>query len=692
MTSATTTIVAPQPFLIRHAAAIFSVKAFIAGMAALLIGFAMDLPRPYWALATVYITSQPFAGATRSKALFRVLGTLVGATMSVVLVPNLANSPELLSLAVALWVGICLFVSLLDRTPRGYMFMLAGYTCALIAFPSVADPSAIFDTAVARSEEIIVGIVCATLVSTVVLPRSIGPAVAARVDAWLAGARSLSQDVLAGRSADPAIGEQRLRLAAEAVEIDNLADHLAFDRDAGRETSRWLRALRLRMLTFLPLLSSIGDRIDALGKDARTTHPQLMALVDEVSQWVVGTDIEREPAERLRTMIAAQQPKLHANSSWNEIMITSLLLRMRDLVDISADCRVLNQAISQGGRPPGAKLAFQRDAGVAPVRDTDKGMALWSAAGVFLTILLCCLFWIATGWSDGATAPTMAAVGCSFFASQDDPSVGLRGFAKWTLVALVIIGIYLFGILPAISNVELLVLALAPTFLLFGYLIAQPATFFIGMLLAANTATLMALQQTYNADFASYANSSVAFFVGTELSVISIQLLRSVGSEWSVRRLMRRGWITIAQAAEQRGNRDRAAFAGLMLNRIGLLAPRLLSLKESELHKVDSLRELRVGLNIVDLRRARHHLSRVTLAAMDTMLDELARCFRKHQGGAMPDALLAKLDHALEAVVGERGAARNDALIGLVGIRRGLFPNAAAYQPELEHHVGSVAA
>lgn len=46
--------------------------------------------------------------------------------------PTLVNSPELLSLAIAAWVGLCLYVSLLDRTPRSYMFMLAGYTCALL--------------------------------------------------------------------------------------------------------------------------------------------------------------------------------------------------------------------------------------------------------------------------------------------------------------------------------------------------------------------------------------------------------------------------------------------------------------------------------------------------------------------------------------------------------------------------------
>ncbi|QUS41651.1 FUSC family protein [Tardiphaga alba] len=680
------------PFLERHADIIFSVKTFIAAMMALMIGFAADLPRPYWALATVYITSQPLAGATRSKALYRVIGTLIGAAASIALVPNLVNSPELLSLAIAAWVGICLYVSLLDRTPRSYMFMLAGYTCALIAFPSVSEPAAIFDTAIARSQEIIVGILCATVVSTVLLPRSVGPAVSARVDSWLAGARKLSQDVLAGRSKDAAARDLRLKLAADAVDLDGLADHLAFDRASSRETLHWMRALRVRMLTFLPTLSSLEDRIDALGTDARTAHPQLTALIDDVAKWIGDNDLEREPADGLRERIAAQRPDLTASSPWGDIIIASLLMRLRELVDISADCRILNQAIAQGERPVGAKLIFQPEGGVAPARYRDPGMALWSSAGAFITILVCCAFWILTGWTDGATAPMMAAIGCSFFANMDDPSVGLRDFVKWTLVAMVIIATYLFAILPAISNVEVLVFALAPSFLIFGYLIARPATFFIGMMLAANTATMMALQETYSADFASFANSSIAFFVGMELSAISIRLIRSVGSEWSVRRLMRRGWIAIAKAAEGRGNRDRAAFAGVMLNRIGVLAPRLLALKGSDLRKIDNLRELRVGLNIVDLRRARHHLSMRTLTAIDAMLDELAASFRKHDGTAMPQALLCRVDHAMAAAIDDRGAGRTDALIGLVGIRRGLFPDAPDYQPETPAHVGSVAA
>ena len=148
-------------FLVRHAEIIFSLKTFGAATLALFIAFAANLDRPYWALATVYIASQPLAGATRSKALFRLTGTLIGAAASIVLIPNFVNSPELCSLVIALWVGLCLYLSLLDRTPRSYMFMLAGYTAALIGFPAVADPSTIFDIALARSEEIILAIVCA---------------------------------------------------------------------------------------------------------------------------------------------------------------------------------------------------------------------------------------------------------------------------------------------------------------------------------------------------------------------------------------------------------------------------------------------------------------------------------------------------------------------------------------------------
>lgn len=77
-------------------AALFSVKAYLASMLAIYISLSIGLERPYWAFLTSYIVAQPLAGAVVSKAMFRVVGTFVGAGMAVILVPNLVQTPELL--------------------------------------------------------------------------------------------------------------------------------------------------------------------------------------------------------------------------------------------------------------------------------------------------------------------------------------------------------------------------------------------------------------------------------------------------------------------------------------------------------------------------------------------------------------------------------------------------------------------
>ena len=148
-------------------------------MLALYLSYSMGLPRPFWAMTTAYIVSQPWSGAVRSKALYRLVGTFVGSAMTVYMVPRLSNSPVVMTAAMALWVGACLYMSVLDRTPRSYLFMLAGYTAAMIGFPSVSEPTLVFDTALARVEEIALGIVCATLVHSVVLPPGAGADAAA---------------------------------------------------------------------------------------------------------------------------------------------------------------------------------------------------------------------------------------------------------------------------------------------------------------------------------------------------------------------------------------------------------------------------------------------------------------------------------------------------------------------------------
>ena len=672
---------AEEPFLVRHADLIFALKTFFASILALVIALAMDLPRPYWAMATVYITSQPLAGATSSKAFFRVMGTLVGATTTVAMVPNLIDAPELLCLAIALWVGLCLYLSLLDGTPRSYVFMLSGYTVALIAFPSVSDPGNIFDTALARVEEISLGIICASLISTVVFPRSVAPAVSRRVDNWLSAARSLSQLVLLGQGTTETRRGKCFKIESEISEIDTLSTHLAYDRLTDNNVVRGLAEIRLRMLMLLPVIASIEDRLATLGEDGLRRQPELNRLLDDLAQWITSDDSPRQSADRIRADIVEKEAVLDDSASWERIITNSLLSRLRELVDLSRDCRALSEAIAAGEDISTAELAFHSDAGAAPVRHRDRGLALWSATGAAMAILICCAFWIGTGWADGASAPMMAAVACSFFAAQDEPARFIRSFGLWSLVAIVVVAVYLFALVPAISHLEVLIIALAPTFLLYGFLIARPATTGTGMALAANTATLLAIQSTYSADFASYANSAVAFFVGVVVAELVTRISRGVGAEWIAKRLVLSGWNTLAVAAERRGKRDRAEFTGLMLHRLGLLVQRIAFLSENDRRDADSLVQLRICLNIFDLRRARHGLAASTVRFIDDMLDELAAACRRYGRDGMPRELLKRVDLALSRTVHEPDdKAREDAMIGLDGIRRGLYPDSPAWR------------
>lgn len=658
----------------------FSAKTCGAALLALLIALWADLPRPYWALATVYIVTQPLSGATRSKGVYRICGTLIGVAVAIALLPNLVDSPELLVLAIALWVALCLYLSLLDRTPRAYLFMLAGYTVALIGFPAVEAPDTIFDTAVARAEEICLGILCATLVSSIVLPQPVGPAVSARIDAWLHEAGLWTGEVLSGAGADPGVRAQRLRLAVDAAEIDALTTHLGFD-DDGQRVVPWLRILHGRMLMLLPILSSLADRITTL-RDRGELSTELQNILRQAEAWSRTDAPPAEGTELLRGLIAGADRPLGRAATWSDLLRASLLERLTAFVDVADDCRRLRAHIARGGGPLRQPLAWRSEFD-AVARHRDHGMALRSALSAFLTVLVCAAVWIATAWPDGATATLMAAMVCCLFATQDDPAPAILSFAHWSTVAAVGAGVLQFGILPRAQDFETLAFVLGVPLLLCGLMMARPRTAGAGVAVGMNGALLLALQESYSADFAAFANTALALIGGLWAAALMTRLVRSVGAEQSAMRLLRAGRATLADAAQYRGRGDRAVFAALMLDRLCLLVPRLAAAApDSPVRSVDSLAQLRAGMNIVVIRRARHTLPVPCVAAVDAVLDAVARHFRAPVAPPAQE-LRHRVDAALDLLVGTVGSdGRRAALLGLTGLRQSLFPDAPPYRSD----------
>jgi uncharacterized membrane protein YccC len=659
---------------VTRAAVLFSVNSFAASMLALFIAFSIGLPRPYWAMTTAYIVSQPLAGAVRSKAVYRIMGTLVGAAAAVALVPSLVNAPVLLSLALALWVGGCLAISLLDRTPRSYLLMLAGYTAAIIGFPSVSQPGAVFDVAVSRVVEIGLGIVCATLVHSLIFPRPVGDAFSARATAWLADADRWALDLLAGRNEAASLKDRR-HMAAAASEIQILASHLPFDTSRLRETTAVVQVLNDRMLLLIPILSGVSDRFAALRQEPGQLDAGVSEAVGDIARWIEDGARADRGAE-LAARLAAFSPR---GASWRDLLTESLAIRLSDLVVQLGEAHALMAHLRAHDTPLPLPLAQAVAGATARRMHRDPGMAILSGAAAAIAILLTCAIWIQTGWGDGASAAVMAAIFCCFFATLDDPAPAILQFGLASVLVLPVSALYLFAILPAIDSFPMLALVLAPVLLLLGLLVPNPKT--AGGSLGFSNA--LALTETFTADAAAFLNANLGQFVGMFTAVFVTRTIRSMSVDASVQRLLRQTWRGLAELARGDHAPAPAAFAARLVDRLGLLTPKLAQDDASgDAIGAEALRHLRVGMNIVALQQSRAELSGSARRACERLLAGVADHFAARSAGretVPPAQLLIQLDQALSGLAGSDSTGARAGAPGLVGLRRNLFPKAPAF-------------
>lgn len=158
----------------------FALKGVIAMALSLYLAMFLNLDRPYWALVgAIFLQIRPESGLVIEKGLYQILGTMIGGAFAIVLLEHFSAYPYIALGSLALWLGINSGLSaLVRRVNLIYAFAMAGMTACLIVLlvmiqPSQASSTAIFAMAQARMSEIIVGVICAALVSTLIWPISV---------------------------------------------------------------------------------------------------------------------------------------------------------------------------------------------------------------------------------------------------------------------------------------------------------------------------------------------------------------------------------------------------------------------------------------------------------------------------------------------------------------------------------------
>lgn len=652
----------------------YGVRTFAASMIALYIALLMQMPRPYWAMATVYIVSSPFLGPTSSKALYRAIGTFLGAAAAVLFVPMFVQSPYVLVVVIALWTGILLFLSLHLRTANNYALMLAGYTLPLIALPTVDNPLAVWDVAEARTEEIFLGIAVAAVVGAMFWPRRLAPVFNDAVGKWFADATTYSLKFLSRDVQPEQIATLRMAMVANFNSLELMIGQLPHE-GARPQTVRNTKELRGRMIHLLPVIDALEDSLYALERRTPELVEKFAPLLTATREWLGHNDADLVRWQALKDQLQALQPNCEALEDRKQLLFSNAIYRLGEFIDLWQDCRSLQDAI----------LCERQDSWRAVYRHwrlgrltpfLDRGMMLYSVASTVLAIIVASVLWILLGWPDGGSAVILAAVACSFFASMDDPAPQIYRFFFWTGMSVLFASLYLFLILPNLHDFPMLVLAFAVPFICVGTLTVQPR-FFLGMLLTlVNTSSFISIQGAYDADFFAFVNSNLAGPLGLLFAFIWTLIARPFGVELAAKRLTRFSWKDIVRMTEPANLAEHRHLGVQLLDRLMQHLPRLAMTGQDT---GIAMREVRVGLNLLDLLAYTPRVEGAPNALLQQVVAEVGEyfraCLKAGERLPAPSPLLMTMDRARRALKGHGDEeTRLNLLHALSGLRLALLP------------------
>jgi uncharacterized membrane protein YccC len=104
----------------------FAIRIWVAAILALYLSFWLQLQAPSTAIVTVAIVAEPTRGQALEKAVFRVIATIIGVAASIAMTGLFSQTRDLLLVAYAGWMGLCVYVSGLLDGNRAYAAVLSG--------------------------------------------------------------------------------------------------------------------------------------------------------------------------------------------------------------------------------------------------------------------------------------------------------------------------------------------------------------------------------------------------------------------------------------------------------------------------------------------------------------------------------------------------------------------------------------
>lgn len=535
---------------------LFALRTAFAVLLALWVAFRLDLNSPSSAAISAVIVALPRAGQVIEKAMFRLLGTVIGAVAALVMLALFIQQPSGLLVAMALWIGGCVALSQLTRNQRAYAFVLSGYTVVIIAYPAYLDPGHALNIAVDRAAAVCVGVVSATLTSALLLPSSAAAQMIADVRRRLPDLVGLARLALTEPMREPATAttdqpSQRaaVRRGQEALVRDILALEAtrgasSFEDAESRIRGADLQRLNAAFLASSTALHALHRTRETLVRDGQLdVDAALVRLLGDLLNCVVD-DAGQLPARAVDAGPALMRVEAFIEDWAGQAARAAYELEPRNRPTFATVQRLalwfaqdLRDYLQRYVRL--RKPARDGTPTVAFAAPWDPVLTLAAGLRVVFVILASGAAWMALGWADGFYGFMQACVFPGLFAAAPNPVAVVRQVSGGFVIGFLLTAPLFLGVMPLLDGYAELALALLPVLLLGGYWIAKPATTGrgLGMLLMLFVGTMITNSIDY--DVAAFLNRVISTLIGFGIVAFVLTVLPLTRDPWVLRRLRR---------------------------------------------------------------------------------------------------------------------------------------------------------
>ncbi|RDS79535.1 FUSC family protein [Dyella monticola] len=614
---------------------LFVVKSLLAFYITGWLAMRLELPQPSTAMLTTVIVANRQTGMVLAKSFYRAIGTIIGAVAGFMIVALFPQQRVLFLSALSLWIGACAGGATLYRNFKSYAFVLSGYTAAIVALPAINSPVDVFNTAVWRLSEVLLGLAVSAAVSDVVFPSRIRDDLRRLCRAQFTNFIQFVQRAMCGKVARADIENAHLRFVRDAVAVEDLRSSVVFEDPEARARSGHMLLLNQRFMstsTTLQTLHHLINRLKRLGHEMAAN-----ALIELYRPLAGALDAPFEAGAPARALLPRIDNARQAIKQCRAVL-RAKMISAYDMLDFDTGATLIDRFVDELYAYVETASALQAPRLFGAVTERvhfERGNDFLGAGLAMLRTSLVMgalsLFWILSAWPSGASAMLLATVFAGLFAATPNPSQWVQHTSFGFLLGMCASFLCQFFVLPLMDGFGLLVAGSVPFLMIGMAMMAWPITARIGVGYGLGFTLTIALRNLMSYDVLFFWNEALAELVGLATAGVAFVLVPpAIGSLWLRRRQLDRLRRQVRLAADAPLPGLRARFESVNHDLFGQIIAYTERGSQASRNLVGwTLSVHEVGRTLIELRdeMAGHPLPEDVREAIERTIDAIAQLY-----------------------------------------------------------------